>query len=257
MTTPSKNKNYLAISFAALLLIFVGALSSCSRPKQIIPEKELIKLLADLEIAESYLRRPQSNDIYARDSIGLAVLKAHGYTTSQLDSTLGWYGKNVDLYQELYVKVERELDKRNVRAANEEMRQESEGVRNIWQGTQQALIGGSTLSEGLSFSIPEPGIERGEVVEWRMHPIQGNVEVMLGADYEEGESRYVVSNMYSANASGLKFFTDTAMRVTRIFGLLRPLSPAPGSRLLVDSLSLNILPLDSNQYYRAFHQKKY
>lgn len=257
MTIPTANKKHVAISFVAMLLILVGSASSCSRPKEIIPEKELVKLLADLEIAESYLRRPQSGDVYARDSIGLAVLKAHGYTPSQLDSTLGWYGKNVDLYQELYVKVERELDTRNLRASNEEKRQESEGVRNIWPGTQQVLIGGNALSEGLSFSIPEPGIERGEVVEWRMHPIQGNVEVILGADYEEGGSRYTVSNMYSADASGVKFFTDTAMRVTRIFGLLRSLSPSPGSRLLVDSISLNILPLDSSQYYRAFHQKKY
>lgn len=238
-------------------ILLAGISVSCSHDKPPIPEKKLIALLSDLEIVDAYSRQAHPSLAIPRDSLGLAVLKKHGFTPEQLDSTLGWYGRNVDLYYELYGKVEHELDRRMAHLSNRQTEIEEEGKRNIWAGSPQASLNDLNVSEGLSFSISAPEIRPGEIVEWRMHPTEGSVEMLLGVEYADGESSFSVSGMYMSDTSGMTLQTDTSRIVSRIFGLVRPLSLSRGQRILIDSISLDVLPMDSTRYFRINHQKKY
>ena len=92
-----------------LLILGVILLScvivSCSRvPKHIISEKNMRTVLYDMHIAEALVET--KNDIYRtiddRQGVYDAVFKKHNITQSEYDSSLVWYGKNVDLYMDVY-----------------------------------------------------------------------------------------------------------------------------------------------------------
>lgn len=246
------------VPIAALsMLLFVDSIS-CVRSKGIIPEKKLITLLADLEVAEAYSRMAADSRFQGRDSIGLAVLKSYGYTPDQLDSTLGWYGKNVDLYQELYAKVERELDHKMKEVSKNLVNKDVGDQNELWTFPTHAAIGSDGMAGALTFSIPTLGITPGDVVVWRMHPVQGNVEVLLGAEYQDGENLYLVSNMYASNTAEVILNTDSTRKVERLYGILRPIGlESRMERFLVDSISLKVRSADGETYYRTRHMSRF
>lgn len=244
--------------FTVGLLMLSVPCVSCRRDKEVIPEKELVRLLADLEVAQVWSRRPMGDHAFSSDSVGLAVLKSHGITPARLDSTMGWYGRNVDDYQELYAKVEKELDKRLAHLGQAKAIENSDGSRDLWQSPRFVRLDDNSLLPGVAFSIDNPEIEPGEVVEWRMRQVAGvNLEVVLGGEYSGGDNVYTSSSIYSRNTTGVKFYTDSTRRIKRLYGTMRTMDGAGKDVALIDSLALIVTPMDSTQYFRALHQKKY
>ena len=244
--------------FTVGLLMLSVPCVSCRRDKEVIPEKELVRLLADLEVAQVWSRRPMVDHAFSSDSVGLAVLKSHGITPARLDSTMGWDGRNVDDYQELYAKVEKELDKRLAHLGQAKAIENSDGSRDLWQSPRFVRLDDNSLLPGVAFSIDNPEIEPGEVVEWRMRQVAGvNLEVVLGGEYSGGDNVYTSSSIYSRNTTGVKFYTDSTRRIKRLYGTMRTMDGAGKDVALIDSLALIVTPMDSTQYFRALHQKKY
>lgn len=255
--TSLPSKPVAAVAALACLLA-VGTMLSCNRKeKGVVPEGKLVELLADLETGEAYARRPEAGLPQDRDSIGLGILAAHGVSPEQLDSTLGWYGRNLDDYAELYDKVDRELSRRLAKAS---ARQEGEeqGATDLWNGSRFFRVTPADLSETALLDLREPGLERGQVVEWKMRLTGQSQAVMtLGVEYSDGESRYQVQNLYAERRSGVTLPTDTARDVVRLFGTLSiPLTPS-SEPLLIDSITLRALPMDSTQLFRVRHQQKF
>ncbi len=241
------------------LLILLGIGGACTRQKGIIPEKELIKTLADLETARAW-QRVSGPGIprMSGDSVSLAVLKNNGITPEELDSTLSWYGRNVDDYQILYAKVERELDRRlNEVSKSQPLEITSEGVKDLWNFPRFSRITSEDLMPGLSFNIDNPDIEPGEIIEWKLRPVSGNnLEIVLGGEYDGGQYFYNNSTIYARNTTSVKLYTDSTRRLLRLYGTIEPRGNS-SETVLIDSLALLILPKDDAQYFRNFHQKKY
>ena len=67
--------------------IFLG----CDRrPKEVLSEKEMVSLMADMQLAEACLNS-SAVSVHSRDGrleLGRSVLAAHGVTQEQLDTTL-------------------------------------------------------------------------------------------------------------------------------------------------------------------------
>ncbi|MDR3252506.1 MAG: DUF4296 domain-containing protein, partial [Tannerella sp.] len=95
-----KTKTLIYCLLAALFII-----ASCSRvPKHIISEKKMRALLYDMQLAEAFVETnyesyPTAND---RNRLYNSVFAKHGITQEQYDSTLVWYGQNMDLYMRIY-----------------------------------------------------------------------------------------------------------------------------------------------------------
>lgn len=241
-----------------LLLLSATGFASCKRDREVIPEKKLVTLLADLEVAQIWKRRDPSATSMGADSIGLAVLKAHGVTAQQLDSTMGWYGKNADTYQELYAKVEKELDHRlSTIDRNRKKEEKASELDDLWPSARFARLGGFGGSRSVAFSIDNPDLKPGQVVEWRFRTVSGgNVEMLLGCEYPGGKNVYVSSMCFAHNVSGTKLYTDSAYAVKRLYGIIRP-NGSSSETTLIDSISLQVLPFDSMEYFRYYHQKNY
>jgi len=97
-------------AFVALLCL----VASCSRvPKDIISEKKMRSLLYDMLLAEAivetnYDKYPTSKE---REAVYDAVFRTHRITQAEYDSSLVWYGQNMDLYMQIYKLVLSDVNK--------------------------------------------------------------------------------------------------------------------------------------------------
>ena len=81
------------------------------RPSKVLSDDEMASLVADLEIAEGYVQTQTLGD---RDGDRLVeyVIEKHGVSREEFDSTMAWYGRNVDVYYDIIPKVEQQLEQR-------------------------------------------------------------------------------------------------------------------------------------------------
>ncbi len=97
-----------------VFILFFLIVISCSeqekriRKKDVIPDDELIALLADIHIADGILDMPSYLKKYpGRDSISNYndVIHQHGFTRERFDMTLKYYSNNPDDFELIYEKV--------------------------------------------------------------------------------------------------------------------------------------------------------
>lgn len=239
-----------------LIAILILPTACRKRPKGVLSEKEMVNLVADLEVAQGYFMAVDDGeyDQLDRDGAVQYVLDKHHLTKAEFDSTMTWYGRNIDQYRKLCEKVDKELTKRQQRIPGE--KQESEVIQDMWPYSRHFTYNDRVGSDNLIFSIPAKDILPGDRINWKLrmlNPPGGNV--MIGVEYDNGTSSYLYQGLYNQNKVDLTLQTDTAKRVKRVFGKLR-LTPTGVETVWIDSIALGRLPYDSTLYYRAFSQRK-
>lgn len=247
------NRVVLVSVYAAILFVI-----SCDRrPEGVLSDKEMVRLIADMEVAETYLRSHNAgyyNDSI-RDSAVKYVLDRHGLTKAEFDSTMMWYGRNIDKYHQLFPKVEQELAARQ-RAVTGKDAAEID-VNDFWPYSRHFCIAANSGSDNLAFSIPVSGVARGERFNWKMRlnsGVSGNV--VFGVEYENGTIGYCYQSSGASRRMDMRIQTDSSQTVKRVFGSFR-LRSIDDMPLWVDSISLQSQPFDSTQYYRLNSQRTY
>lgn len=227
------------------------------RPKGVLSDDEMVGLIADMQIAEVYMQ--QHNSGYYNDSIRDSAvqwaLDKHGLSKADFDSTMTWYGRNIDDYLNLFGKVDAELAKRQNRAIGET--EKNLVSTDLWPYSRHILISENAPSNGLAFSLPLNDIPKGERITWKMR-LKGlsSGNVLLGVDYDNGMSSYTYQTQNGNSKIDLTLQTDTAYNVKRVFGYMRT-KEDHSLPIWIDSIALQQLPLDSTEYYRIHSQRKY
>lgn len=241
-----RTRNFIVI----ILLVLILAGACTKRPKDVLDEKQMVELLADLQMAHAYYgssgaAAPRPD----REALDASVLEKHGVTQEELDSTIAYYGRNIDEYQALFVKVEKELRSRNGQV--EEIVVEND----IWPYSHFTVFFPTQMSDGINFSFPADELEPGDKIEWRMRlsSPQG-VEAMLGIEYENGVTSLVKRSTSGNNTMKIELITDTARTATRIFGVIT--APITSMPLWTDSIRLIKTEFDSLEYSRFRSQKR-
>lgn len=239
-----------------VLTLLLGA--GCNkRPKGVLSDDEMVGLIADMQIAEVYMQ--QHNSGYYNDSIRDSAvqwaLDKHGLSKADFDSTMTWYGRNIDDYLNLFGKVDAELAKRQNRAIGET--EKNLVSTDLWPYSRHILISENAPSNGLAFSLPLNDIPKGERITWKMR-LKGlsSGNVLLGVDYDNGMSSYTYQTQNGNSKIDLTLQTDTAYNVKRVFGYMRT-KEDHSLPIWIDSIALQQLPLDSTEYYRIHSQRKY
>lgn len=257
-----RNKHILSHFIAAgVLLASSVAVSSCSdRPKEILSEKEMVGLMADLQIAESYANLQIHGGDSGKERLELArsVLAAHGVSQEQLDTTLAWYGRNLDEYNELYAKVDKELNSRRKRLMKDAAETETvmEGDM-LWPYGKNGMISSLGNSDGWVLSISGSDLAKGDRLKWSMHLIESSeLSGVLGVEYTDGSGESVMSNIVNRNRIELMLQTDSGKNVKRVYGsvLAKKREMLP---VFADSIMLQRLPYDSLEYSRSRSQRRY
>lgn len=249
-------KNSLLFFFIVILL------SACSnRPKNIIDEKKMVEIMTDLQIAEAYERNGDAGPEISgsnRELIGRGVLMAHGVSVEEMDSTLAWYGRNMDEYAKLYKKVDERLAKMQQKYARAAGESENNGPSmDIWPYGRHFVIDKNQMSDGLAVNIPLPEIAVGDKLTWKLRTHSASSRRMiLGVEYDNGRSE-LVDNSNSSPEPWIEvnLQTDTLSSVARIFAILKV--EASSSRSFIDSVQLLHYPFNLDEFHRSGYQRKY
>lgn len=250
----------LKLPCPVLCLTGLLLLAGCSqRPKEVLSEKKMIKLMADMEIAESYAgiadRGPSGGD--TRYELGKGVLAANGVTQEQLDTTLAWYGRNLDDYSDLFAKVDKEIISRKKKLLNLSQDEVIEEGDILWRYGKNGMLSNLGNSQAWVLSVDDPDLQQGDRLEWTMH-IDNNSQMngVLGVEYTDGSSEAASSVFVGRNKIELICQTDTGKTVRRIYGSLR-VKEEKNLPIFADSISLRRIPYDSVEYYSHRNLKRY
>lgn len=229
---------------------------SCSqRPKECIGEKELVDLLTDMTIAESMKQNGLVGELpdSVRNALSESVMRQHNVTREQLDSTMAWYGLNLDEYVRLYQRVDKRLEKYlRSEAGKQNIEIEADDLWPLSSHKFFSPLGGDNV---LVFDTPGESVIGGESLDWSMVLTSApSIDLMLGVDYEAGQSTYIKRTFRGDRRLKLSLITDTARIISRIFGYIHV--ERTGLPVMVDSIKLVKNPFDSTLSI-PWSQKRY
>jgi hypothetical protein len=225
-----------------LLLAAIPAciMAACSNhPDGVVSEGKMVDVMSDLTLAEAYSSRPYvvMVDDSTKRLIRQTIMDKNGITEADFDSTLAWYGHNMDQYAILYSKIQKELKERKEKMIGKEIAT-PEG-ESLWPLPSMLAVGPNDFSPNISFEIPGSSIKPGEVLEWKMrfNRLVGSGTILLAAEYSELET--VVSRRgFRENATTtLHLTTDSTRTPKRIIGYIH-FANTPPQMAWIDSISL-------------------
>lgn len=244
----------------AILLLFIMSFGCSQRPKDILSEEKMVAVMTDIRIAEAYERSGNAYEYLngqSRELIGRGVLMHHGVSVEEMDSTIAWYGRNMDEYAKLNKKIDIELSKRQLKYAKAAGESENDGSSSdLWPYSRYYVIDDNSLSDGIIASFPVTELSPGDKITWKMMT-QGATSrtLTLGVNYEDGTSEITkISNGGFDKWIETSLQTDTTLNVTQIFAIASFEHSRP--RVFIDSLQLIHLPYNRNEYQMSGYKRK-
>lgn len=245
----------LTAAFAAGMLLLSGGCER--RPSGVLSDDEMVDLMVDLKLTEGYADVSAQGSNTRRMELADAVLREHGVSRADFDATLAWYGRNLDSYQKLYEKVEKELEKRQKEYVADAVELSADDESNLWPYGHNAVIDSKAAADGIIFSVGGSDVKKGDVVRWFMRLQKlADGSALLGVDYEDGSASFITYPLAGHNRLEMKLQTDTMMQVKRVYGMVR-LNSMQQMPLYVDSISLMLLPYKKEDFFQGASAQRY
>ncbi len=244
----------------AILLITIISFGCSRRPKDILSEDKMVEVMADIQIAEAYENSGDAHSFLngkSREMLGRGVLMHHGISVEEMDSTLAWYGRNMDEYAKLYKKVDAELYRRQQKYARAAGESENMGSStDLWPYAHHFVVDNNSLTDGIIVNIPVTDIEPGDKLTWKMITQGATARTLtLGVSYDDGTSEISkISNRNFDKWVETSLQTDTLLNVSKIFAVATFEHSYP--RVFVDSIQLIHLPYNNNENKHSGYQRK-
>lgn len=256
----------MKISLSKYLIVFCLLLvaMSCSRvPGHIIPPDDMAEIMADMHIAESVVE--QNRVDYPTDStkqmMKQSVLKRHGVTQQQLDTSFNWYGHNISYYMEVYDKtitlLERRIAETGNRIAAENISIAGDSV-DVWTNAKLLAINNLSPSKFVTFSLSsDENWERGDSYTWRAKFTNNDQasQWAIVADYTDGSSEMLTSELTGDGWREIRFISDSTKVARNVYGYINAL-PKTGTTLWADSIMLIRNRLDPARYNLHYRQQR-
>lgn len=245
------------IAIAAVVLACV----SCDRtPDHVIKPKEMASLLADIHKGEGVVDLQGSR--YRNDSVKKALKQSiymrHGVTQEQVDTSMVWYGHNIDVYKEVYDMVikqlEEELNNADIAADGKSVQVSVVGDSvNVWSELPYRRFSAQSPSDFVRFKLNyDENWEKGDTYSWKLFANNHILPLSwtICADYSDGSTDYISSKFYGTGWQELKLYTDTAKILRSVYGSVQYL-PSKGETAYIDSISLTRTRFSPDEYYRG------
>lgn len=214
----------LSCLIIALFMITV----SCRRtPSGVISPKDMSKLLADMHVAESVVDLNQNE--YQSDSMKRvlkeSVLERHDVTQAEFDTSLMWYGQNLDMYIKVYDDVIEQLEKRNrelgTAIVQSAITMAGDSV-DVWPGLRYAMFDNRSMSRYVTFDIErDDNWERGDVYTWRLKLLDNDnlsVNWNIVAEYDDNQIECLTATSGNSDWNEVIFAGDSTKIPVRIKG---------------------------------------
>lgn len=248
------------------LLPFVAlmSLAACNGvPKEVIQPDEMADVLTDIYLADAIVLNDYQS--YMGDSSKLAlrqsVLDKHHITSADLDTSMGWYGRNLKVYSEVQDEVIKRLEER-LAEVSDVASAKGVGVAgdsvNIWTSAPFIRLRPGEPEGLLSFSFEnDTNWIAGDSYIWRTkflnRPEKGIWRV--GVLYDDGGLEYQNSDINDDGWQNIIIVTDSARKAERIFGSLQ-LAGWNESPVWLDSIQLVRKRLNAADYAGHYRMRR-
>lgn len=215
--------------YIALIVVIMVSVACNRVPKAVIQPDDMSELLADLHVAEVVV--DQNHGIYREDSTRIllrqSVFAKHGVTAADFDTSLVWYGHNLDKYLEVYDDAISILEKRN-RALGTAIVQSAVSLAgdsvDIWPGTRYVRLSNLLPSHFITFNIPhDENWEVGDVYTWRLKLVDQGIRSVrwnVLAEYEDSTFDWLSSMTSTRGWNEIIFATDSTRSMTNMRGFI-------------------------------------
>ncbi|MDR1644798.1 MAG: DUF4296 domain-containing protein [Tannerellaceae bacterium] len=234
-----------------ILLAAAATLVSCSKvPKGILSEKKMKEVLIDMQLAENmissnYLAYPDSA---RKGALYQAVFRKHNITQAIYDSSLVWYGKNLDMLMTVFDLALNDVNEQ-IRALGDVQANVAPSANqdsfNIWPRRDYLTLYPGALFNGTVFDVrPEQEYMTGSVFVLRMHVwgisphIRYTPEIRIAAELPD--TTFVINQKITREGhQEIRLNTPATKRTRRIYGYIRmDNSETHYYKIYIDSLRL-------------------
>lgn len=251
-----------------IIIVLVVACACKRTPGYVIKTDEMSALLADMHMAEAVVENDYGS--YASDSSRMAlkqaVLERHGVTPEQFDTSLVWYGHNIDEYLQVYDGTIELLKARQAAAGSASVMAMSIGgdSAEIWPGSRYMALSQRLPSSMVGFDFKnDDNFEPGDIYTFRIKVLDNpgsRVKWAMAANYAEGGLDVLTLNI-SPQQNGwaeVTFVTDSTLTLDRIRGHFEvETDDNKSGEIWVDSISLVRRRLTPEAYQQRFRIKQY
>lgn len=266
----------IALTIIALVAsVFTG----CDKaPGGVIPESEMVHVLADFAKAEAFIE--QYPNKFPDDSSKLAlkqsILKKYDADLAMYDSSLVWYAHNIKLYSELHDKAVILLEKEgNIKhtdnaqgnvwlnnntspsstqaGATRRVYPATGDSANLWTEPQQWLLTSAMHRGFITFDYAaDKESRKGDLYSLNLKAINssGNkIKIMLAIDYNDMTTSYINRTININGWSNYDIQADSTRVAKRIYGYIS-YNIKPKQVTFIDSIYLLRTHLNRDNYHR-------
>ncbi len=240
---------YRFVILSLLLLLF----TSCRKqPDNILSEERMENLLVDIHKTEAVITLNHSK--YPSDdkkrSMREAVFMRHNTTQEEFDTSLEWYGKNINVYMEIYDRVIERLKKEN-EIVKELIAQEDAQILthagdsvDIWKQQRHHIFNADKAENVLAFNITsDENFQRSDRFILRYHIVNAPRNGVKPRSYlAVRHNRHVIHYNY-ADVSGngwnsLSVQSDSASNINEVYGYIAMPPRSDRHIMYIDSIEL-------------------
>ena len=241
-----------------IVVIVAGAcvLWACSStPSGVLSKEKMAQLLADLYIAETVV--DQSRGSYTTDSskkvLKQSIFLRHNVTAEQVDTSLRWYGYNMDKYVEVHDRVIEILEKDIEEAqANAGAGRGSDNGLNatryvvdgdsvdVWPDIHWRRMSRMSPSDIMTFALTtDQHWERGDIYDLsaRMTDAPGMLEMTIVVEYQDGSKEYSTFQQGGDGWKRVSLALKPDKSASGVYGTIT-YAPAEKEEAFIDSISL-------------------
>lgn len=139
---------------------------SCTPRVKVIPQKDMVSILAKIHIVEASIKASDATrDYFKKDTIDIygKTIESFGYSKSQFDSSLAFYSKDPKVLDDIYDKVINNLSVLDAKLAEENSTKtdsliNADTLTNLWNLKQDWELPADGEMNTIDFSIPTIGL---------------------------------------------------------------------------------------------------
>lgn len=252
----------LSTRILATVLLPVIMVGCGSRPGDVISRGDMVDLMVDIHKGEAYA--DANHFQYRTDStkmlIRQSILRDHGVTAEQFDSSLMWYGRNTEDLTEIYAEVIERLEKEMSRIdANASSTSFAGDSINAWIESPFYILSDASPSQTLKFRLPvDENWYPGDSYTWQFKTFNQRTDAIMAMfiDYDDGSTEMISSEFNNDGWQRLTIVGDSLRNPLNIYGY-STFAPRPSESIYLDSVSLVRKRLSEELYRRRYRQRTF
>ncbi len=251
---------YTALCILAFLMLLVGCKST---PNGVLSHDDFVDLLVDLHKGEAY------TDIFFREfredsmkaTYQQSLLKKHGITQEEFDTTMVWYGAHIEEYISVYDDVIAQLEKESSQitaTANQALSLIGDSV-NLWHESSHYVINRRSPSQFLQFYVEyDENWENGDSYTWQFKTFNNVSSAIMAmvVEYKDFSTEYRTDDVKEDGWKKMTMVIDSLKTPVALYGYVK-FDVREDEEVYIDSMSLIRNRFTELEYRRRFNQKRF